>query len=195
MHPFSTNSEERKLVPFFLAVLAIAMGVLTTYIFSIFHTGVPWWAPPLDTMSFYGLLFWLFDRFVWKWCLVHWSGISRLPNLEGRWRGRVEPANGEENVENLGIATKFEMTISQTWLGLLLISETERSRSRSISAALLVGEETSLTYEYINEPRASAPATMHTHRGTARLVISGDGRTLNGEYYTGRDRQSFGSIS
>ncbi len=51
-----------------------------------------------------------------------------------------------------------------------------------------------LDYEYVNEPNAHAVEGMHMHRGTARLVLSEDGRVLEGEYYTGRDRKSHGTL-
>ena len=52
---------------------------------------------------------------------------------------------------------------------------------------------TVLSYEYLNEPVAAAGATMHAHRGTARLVLQGES-DLDGEYYTGRDRQQYGAL-
>ena len=46
---------------------------------------------------------------------------------------------------------------------------------------------------YVNTPRASAPATMHTHEGTAILHLSEPIR-LEGHYYTGRDRVTQGEL-
>ncbi len=54
-----------------------------------------------------------------------------------------------------------------------------------------------LSYEYLNEPKAATSAlTMHTHRGTARLTVAvvDNPRILDEEYYTGRDRQMYGSL-
>lgn len=54
--------------------------------------------------------------------------------------------------------------------------------------------ERSPAYEYLNEPKSGAVATMHTHRGLARLSLRrDDGDVLDGEYYTGRDRQHYGA--
>jgi|SRR5579862_2269741 len=190
MHPFATNSTERQHIPFFLAFIAIAAGIVTSWALSVFHIDVPWWAPPLDTMTFYGLLFWIFDRFIWKWRLIQYLQISRLPVLVGEWHGQVEPA---ERIAR-GSAMQVTVTISQSWLGLSIRGVTSQSRSHSLSASLLVGDENTLTYEYMNEPLANAPATMHAHRGTANLTLQQGGTVLEGEYYSGRDRRSFGTI-
>lgn len=48
--------------------------------------------------------------------------------------------------------------------------------------------------EYINESDAHATEAMHMHRGTARLRLTDSGTVLEGEYYTGRDRKSHGTL-
>ncbi len=58
----------------------------------------------------------------------------------------------------------------------------------------MVGNGIVLSYEYRNEPLPRAVETMHAHRGTCSLELSSDGETLNGDYYSGRDRREFGSI-
>lgn len=75
--------------------------------------------------------------------------------------------------------------------------ETDTSRSKSIIASISVKDplSTLLIYEYQNEPIPGAIATMHIHKGTARLLIQEGGKVLVGEYYTGRDRQSYGVLN
>jgi hypothetical protein len=51
-----------------------------------------------------------------------------------------------------------------------------------------------LTYEYLNEPRTAAAVTMHMHRGVTRLRVEDKGRVLDGDYFSGRDRQNYGAI-
>jgi hypothetical protein len=36
--------------------------------------------------------------------------------------------------------------------------------------------------------------TMSTHKGTVKLFFDETKNTLEGEYYSGRDRQNFGSL-
>ena len=72
--------------------------------------------------------------------------------------------------------------------------ETEQSRSYSIAATLKVVDlaNPELSYLYVNQPKALAPGSMEMHRGTSSLELKGS--VLQGEYYTGRGRMTFGSI-
>jgi hypothetical protein len=54
-------------------------------------------------------------------------------------------------------------------------------------------DECILIYNYLNEPNPGTVETMHMHRWTARLVLTGTDR-LEGDYYTGRDRNNIGVI-
>jgi len=193
MHPFATNCSERKHVPFFIALIAVGAGIFTSTVLSALHIEVPWWAPPLDTMTYYGCLYWLFDRLGWKSKFIRALHISEMPLLAGRWHGRVTPADADGVSRGLATATDIDVTIEQTWTSLLVRAETTGSVSRSVSASLMVDAQIALSYEYINEPRASAAVSMHMHRGTGRFVLNGN-TVLEGEYYSGRDRQTFGTV-
>ena len=69
------------------------------------------------------------------------------------------------------------------------------ARSRSCAAVIQVDdpEGAALVYQYQSQPLADAMRTMHMHFGTAMLRIS-NGGCLVGDYYTGRDRRTFGRI-
>jgi hypothetical protein len=135
MHSFATNSSERKHIPFFIALVAIGAGILTSSMLSLVHVEVPWWAPPLDTMTFYGCLYWLFDRFGWKLKLIRSLHISGIPLLAGKWHGRVTPADADGVSRRLATPTDIDVTIEQTWSSLLVRAETAGSVSRSVSAS------------------------------------------------------------
>jgi hypothetical protein len=51
-----------------------------------------------------------------------------------------------------------------------------------------------LLYEYLNEPKPHAPSAMQIHRGHARLELAEDRSSLSGQYFTGRGRQTFGTL-
>ncbi len=194
-HTYATDSAERKTVPFFLAAAGIGGAYLTFHILQKYHIELPWWAfLPIDTMGLYGLFYLLFDRFVWKWRLIRWLGLSRVPDLSGAWHGQVQPAPTQGVSAGLGAPIDITLSISQTWTEILIKAETNQSRSRSLSGAIVVADDASLSYEYVNEPSASAPVTMHAHRGVVRLMLNPTRTVLEGEYYSGRDRQTIGSI-
>ncbi|MGA2269051.1 MAG: hypothetical protein ABSH44_11335 [Bryobacteraceae bacterium] len=194
-HTYSTDSNERKYIPFLIAGAAIGAAFVAFHIIDGYQIKAPWWAsPPIDTMAFYGIFYGLFEKYVWKWSLLGWLHIVRIPNLSGTWRGEVRPA--ETGGVSSGLATPTEITvkIQQTWTTMLITGRTTLSQSHSLSGNLLVADERSMSYEYMNEPSAAAPGTMHSHRGVARLSLNKEDTVLEGEYYSGRDRQNIGAI-
>src|SRR5207247_1562343 len=118
-----------------------------------------------------------------------WRLVSHVPNLGGVWRGHLSSSfDGKDGRHDVTVR------IRQTWTGMIISLETERSRSHSVMGAILLegahGPE--ISYEYLNEPRPGAAVGMHAHRGFARLQIQND--VLDGDYYTGRDRESNGTL-
>lgn len=89
---------------------------------------------------------------------------------------------------------RIEAEAVQDWTHISIKMRGEYSRSESLVGSIFVGNDIVLDYEYWNEPLPNAVETMHAHRGTARLMLSADGRTLSGDYYSGRDRQNYGSL-
>jgi hypothetical protein len=195
-HTYSTDSTERRYIPFFIAAAAIAATFLAFHFTDKYHFTLPWWAsPPIDTMAFYGLFYSFFDRYMWKFRVMHRLRITKIPDLSGTWHGRVHPVETGGVSAGLRRDTDITVSIQQTWTTMLIVGHTTLSKSHSLSGSLITTDEYTLSYEYINEPSASAPNTMHTHRGVARLTANDAASTmLEGEYYSGRDRQNIGTI-
>jgi len=190
MHGYSTDSGERRIVPLLLALLAIALAWVTSKSLTAAHLSIPWWADAPSSMAFYGGLYALFDRYLWKKSFAHKLGLARIPNLTGRWRGYlITSFDGHAKRHDLMIH------IFQSWTQIVVYLTTATSMSRSCTAVIQVDdpEGVSLVYQYENQPLANATRTMHMHYGTAMLRIT-NGRCLAGDYYAGRDRQTFGWI-
>lgn len=192
LHNYSTDSAERRIIPFFIATAAIVAAYATPHFLSWLGVTAPWWLSPLDTMGYYGLFYSLFNNRLWKTSFCRRLGITRIPDLSGRWQGCA--LSSHDGVDQVGTGKELELTITQTWRDILILSDTDTSSSHSVSASLLVAGVCSLSYEYINEPNACAAETMHGHRGTARLLIKQEGNRLDGDYYSGRDRMNIGRI-
>jgi hypothetical protein len=190
MHGYSTDSSERRIVPLLLALLAIALAWATSKILAATHLSVPWWMDAPSSMAFYGALYALFDRYLWRKSFVRKLGLARIPNLTGRWRGYLVTSFD-------GHAKQHELMIHifQSWTQIVVYLTTTTSMSRSCTAVIQMDdpEGVSLVYQYENQPLANARRTMHMHYGTAMLRIS-NGDCLAGDYYAGRDRQTFGWI-
>ena len=190
MHSYSTDSVERRVVPLLLALLAIALAWTSSKFLVAAHLSIPWWVDAPSSMAFYGALYALFDRHLWRNRFVQKLGLVRIPNLTGRWRGYlITSFDGHAKRHDLMIH------IFQSWTQITVYLTTPMSLSRSCAAVIQVDdpEGASLVYQYQNQPLATAMRTMHMHCGTAMLRIS-DGGCLVGDYYAGRDRRTFGWI-
>src|ERR1700682_2257136 len=190
MHGYSTDSGERRAVPLLLASLAIALAWLSSRILALMHLSLPWWLDAPSTLGFYGALYALFDRNLWRNRFVRKLGLVRVPNLAGRWRGYlITSFDGHVKHHDLMI------NIFQSWTQIAVFLTTKTSISRSCTAVIKVDDPAglSLPYQSQNQPLANAMRTMHMHYGTAMLRLSDDD-TLTGDYYAGRDRRTFGRI-
>jgi hypothetical protein len=191
VHPYATDSDERRRLPLYMVGLAILLAWALNRGMEVAGVSLPWWIDAPSVAGFYGLVYLAFDKLVWKLPLVRRVGLVKVPDLNGTWVGTVNPSGGEHPYEH-----PATVEIAQTWRNLCVRLRTDNSESRSVIGALITEEagETVLTYEYINEPGAHAADSMHMHRGTARLRLTGGGEILEGEYYTGRDRKSHGTL-
>lgn len=187
LHPYATDSDERKLVPLYLAGLAIASAIALSWVLQKIHW--PGWLDAPATAGFYGLYYELFRRRVWKAKVFHTWGWIKVPLIAGRWKGYVVTSFDEQKGKHV-----VEAEIRQDWTHLEVRFNTAYSKSHSVVGSILTSGDPVLDYEYVNEPLPAAVATMHVHRGTASLLLSSDGKTLSGDYYSGRDRQNFGSL-
>ncbi len=84
MHGYSTDSGERRIVPLLLAFVAIALAWLSSKILAVMHLSLPWWLDAPSTLGFYGALYALFDRNLWRNRFLRKLGLARVPNLTGR---------------------------------------------------------------------------------------------------------------
>ena len=117
--------------------------------------------------------------------------VLGVPLLEGEWDVEVRSSH-----ESHAVPVGGKARIKQTWTKLAIEFEMRESRSKSTTAAMTLasGATPELVYTYGNEPLPGARNTMVPFIGMARLRIEGDG-LLVGDYFTGRGRQTHGSIT
>src|ERR1700676_79774 len=187
MHPYSTTSEERSILPFVFAVVAIGLAWLFSLITGKSH--LPFWLEVPGTATLYGLLLGIFRSYLWKWQIFQATGIVKIPNISGDWCGYVT-----SSFDSLAEQHPVKVRIQQNWTHLFVQLSADQSESESIVASMTVGEETVLSYQYRNTPRPGAKDTMRAHTGTAVLKLHDSQRELSGEYYSGRDRANQGLI-
>jgi hypothetical protein len=188
VHPYATDSKERRLIPLLLGLLALGLGLLVHTLVLAAELDVPWWLDIPTPLVLYGLLWTGFDRFVWHWSACRRMNLTRVPDYRGKWFLK--------GTSDYGSATPFSgaVMIRQTWTSISVEVETNLSRSHSLAASVLLNPSAwpQLVYEYFNEPKAGTVGTLQAHRGTAWLKLTND--ALEGEYYGGRGSGNAGSL-
>lgn len=136
----------------------------------------------------YGLLYLIFSRFVWKWGPI--ARLMKVPNLEGGWT-----CIGQSSFEGAEGDWEAVVEISQNWDKLCIVMRTTKSRSESVSAALIsegVGTYR-LLYHYKNDPREFEDG-LSPHHGFVDLIVGKDQTEADGVYFTGRGRTTHGTM-
>ena len=190
MHSYSSDHAERRRVFLTIVALSALAAYLLHLLLSLTTSSVLWWVDVPSVLGFFGLIQTVFDKSLWRMAPVRRLLCITIPDLNGTWKGTL--VSSYDNHES---PTEAKLTVAQNWTSILISLETATSISHSRVAGFVQDQPTclSLTYEYLCEPLAGAIGTMHTHRGTGELCIKAGG-LLEGEYYTGRDRQTYGSL-
>lgn len=184
MHPYATDSKERRTV----IVILAAASILAAWILNKNFT-FSWWVDTPAVFGFFGAFFLLFDNYLWKF--FRKIRVLNVPNLNGEWTGYLKSSH-----DNFQKELPATMVIRQTWTNMTVILRSDTSRSKSVIASLIIGAGDCpvLSYSYRSEPKPDAVTTMHMHDGTTRLFVESGEKKLSGEYYTGRDRKNFGEM-
>lgn len=191
MHPYAIDSNERILIPLYLAILSVLLALFFQWAFELFNLTLPWWVEAPSVFALYGLFYKLFDKYLWKWEIFKTIGAIKTPNLNGGWKGHL--ASSYEDFKKKHDAN---IRIVQSWTRISIVLTTESSSSRSLLAGIITEnpEQNTLSYQYLNEPRQNSEKSLHVHRGTATLNIQSDLSKFMGEYYSGRDRMNSGEL-
>lgn len=196
MHQYATDSGEKKFILLMMALLSIlatwVLYELMTRISTLTGLSAPWWLEIPSLMTFYGLFYEIFDKWLWKKPIVQKLGLARIPNLNGLWKGYVRSSHDQfkEKIE-------ASIRIFQSWTHIEICQETKTSKGRSFVATILTKnlDAARLFFMYRNMPEIDADPNMHQHSGSAQLILSSDEKTLSGDYYNcGRDRLTWGKL-
>ncbi len=187
MHSY--DAEGRGRIYAGMAVLSVGLVWAIDRGLNVTSIDPPWWLSAPSVAGAYAILYWLFDRHVWRWRLIRRLGLLSVPDLNGQWSGEIDSSFGDE-----GTKRNVKVNILQRWSSMLITLQADESSSHSTMAALRARDIDSpeLTYTYANEPRARATDAMQSHRGTCTLRLAA-GR-LEGNYYTGRGRGTVGEL-
>lgn len=189
MHSYSVDNREREFATAIIALLSLFIAKLLDPLWSSF--GLSTILPIAGLWGIFGLGMSLHNRYIWR-MQIGSKRVSMIPDLNGNWKGTGVSSHKIEGCEK---SFPVELMISQTWQKISITGSFKESRSESVTACVGTRDEAfSLTYLYINHPDYASDERLHKHEGTVILRMSEDGR-LKGEYYSGRDRCTFGKLS
>lgn len=196
-YPYSCDSNERRHFVAFAATLAILIVYgLHAGRDALSHAGfdIPWY---LETPTFAVVTWGLYrgaTQYAWRCGWFRLLFRVRMPDLNGHWAGHLESSFDP------GMRIPCSLNVEQTWDSIGLMFETGGSRSYNGITGIAIETHGGprLVYEYENVPKAmAANPTMSRHEGTQWLSLSENSEeecTLTGDYYTGRDRRTYGTV-
>jgi hypothetical protein len=189
MHSYASDSNDRRVAPWIIAVLSVFFTYIYVSISRELHVTLPWWSEAPSIMLVYAALHWSYKSMLWKVRIGRFF-LSQIPNCNGTWYGELKSSHDS------GTTSECMLFVHQTWTGIVCEFRTSTSVSFSRMAAFNVkpGLLQGLAYEYTNDPKSDASEMMHAHRGFAFLRLSADRNRFEGDYYTGRDRINYGTM-
>lgn len=190
MHPYATDSPRRGQVLLALVVISIPLTIVLNELLKAARIDVPWYLESPSLLAVYSVLWFFFDRWLWRKINRWFPDLLQVPDLNGGWKGSVRSSYDE-------FSQDYPVTISvkQSWSAISIRLKADLSNSQSFTASILTQTAGAciLHYTYLNEPRARAVDTQVMHRGTATLELVSEGR-LEGQYYNSRGRKTHGDI-
>lgn len=193
MHEYTISYHDRKFAYYFIAMLSGVAGIVVAFILKAISdvSGVVIAAP--SGIVLYGLLFVLFDKFVWKWPWLYNLGVVKIPDLSGNWNAEISPsATGSK----INAAVKIHQTYSKISIHL----ETDKSDSLSQMAVIDMASPNMFTlrYEYSAEFKRNENSEIFRHYGVTSVKLKSDDHKFlenhSANYYTEQGRDSHGEI-
>lgn len=187
MHHYSADTNDRRMVNVYLAIMGIICSFALYWFCKNMKLEIPWWLDAPATIGFYGSIYYMFKIRYWKNPLLRKLFFIKTPNWNGYYECVLKTSY--DNFQNGKI---LKISIIQDWDTISILAETDHSQSSSMSGCFLIKDCVfpAFTYEYLNQPKYDAPKSLHIHRGITSISI--ENSLLKGEFYTGRDRVTYG---
>jgi hypothetical protein len=187
VHRYASNPRRGEFLDISGAAIAILLAYGLGRAISASHLDL-WYVDLPAPLGFYAVIRRIVDVYLWRTKAGQF--IWRVPDLQGTYEAQIHSSQGTRSQGTL--------KIHQTFSKMKITLETPLSRSNSTTASLLVEEhgEIYLTYTYENSPFATAPTALQKHNGTCEFCfVSNPYSQADGDYYSGRNRTTYGSIT
>lgn len=203
MHPYSVKPNTENMwrvvasLSFILYLIYSFINVKYIYPTISDKFGMVYFVSPIIVFGFlYTAIHWIIDTWGWKNKIIQRK--YKIPNLNGKWTGKLVSNYEERKVNDGGIELKeisIGIEIKQTWKNISIIFTTENSASHSLTASIIqISGVWQINYQYLNEPKVHSHKDMNMHYGTTVLNFDGNKNTLEGHYYN-KERDTYGEIN
>ncbi|GAF21003.1 hypothetical protein JCM19047_670 [Bacillus sp. JCM 19047] len=180
MHEYSIDAEHSKIF-FYLSALSILISGIIATLLNVLIGKIPFieFTVSITAIGIFGILYALYNKYIWKWKFLKTIGLVQIPNLNGRWKGEFRSSYHDFN-KSLPVVLVIEQTSSK----ICIRGKFNHSKSSSNTASLKINEGggIKLLYSYYNDkdPRSYEIGTSN-HRGYASLEINSD--SMEGNYF------------
>lgn len=201
MHPYSTDSSERKWIPVLILIVSILVALVLKN----------WWETTqfvglltqlhlvigllidFSAIFFYEIFDYAFDKWLWKFS--SFIPFMNVPDLNGKWEGNLN-SSFKDKIDGDLINVKATIQITQTWQEIEIRLKTDKSKSKTVTAAFFTKNPNAieLSYQYQSDPEPNSVKSMHTHKGTGWVTLAPNMNSFEGGYYNGRDSKNHGSL-
>lgn len=165
----------------FFGIILPFLSFGLSWIFYQVFPNAPFWLETISPVYAYGLIYSLFDKHLWTWGIFKKLGIVTVPDLRGRWKGKLR-SSYKEGKKNKEISACLE--IKQTYSKVIVCIYYEKSQSESVKASFVeLNGEVYLFYTYDSEPNSLKVGTMQSHKGTVKLRLLPNENKLIGFYF------------
>lgn len=179
------NLSKTSHILFFVVLLpAISFGV--GYGFTQLFPDMPFWVETLSPLGAYGLLYTLFEKYMWYWPIFRVLGIVSIPDVRGRWLGEqissFKDANGKLR------KSRVIMEIEQTFSTIKVHTYYKNwHTTHSLCSFIAIENECILFILFETTPRVGYEGEASAHKGVIRLTQLPD-KKLVGTYFNAEGR-------
>lgn len=190
LHHYTADTKDRIWAHVVLFVAATACAWLFGQTLNYLEWQPPWWVEAPSIFGFYGILFALFNLYLWRNKYLRFIMRIKTPDLNGKYEGTLSSSHDKFVSEK-----RVKYCIHQTWNKMVVFSETDQSTSQSTIGAFHLEEvhRMSFVFQYENCPKPNAPAGMNRHCGFAEFYFETP-QELTGEFFNGRGRSTHGLL-
>ncbi|MDM8566631.1 hypothetical protein QUF74_13395 [Candidatus Halobeggiatoa sp. HSG11] len=127
---YSIDIDKRQPVIIVLAIISVSVAIWLE------QFAPPYFEAP-SAMGLFGLLFWGFNKYLWKISFIR--TMLGIPNLNGKWKGTLSRTDHGQEIEEKDI--EVSLSVMQTWTKMSFVLEnnnedTISGRTRSFSKVI-----------------------------------------------------------